>query len=862
MLSIIERLLTVWTGIARRTSWAVVLLFLAATALAANYAIKNLSVNTDTSAMLDSSLDFQVRAAELKAAFPQLKNDIIVIAKAPTLDEANAFATALAERMASDADHFMGVFSPAADQFFQENGLLYLSESELESRLTQLTKASGLIETLVKSPTTDTLFSTLAENDELAERSELGKETLIDIYAELADVIEGSLNNERRPFSWMGALDADDETDNSHMRLVYARPIQDFSRIQPAKQALQALQDNIALLNADFGGRIDAYVTGGPALRGEELASVTQGIGVSFLISFFLVTALLLFAFRSIFMATLTLVGLIITIILTSAFAAAAVGELNLVSVAFTVLLVGLGLDFAIHLLLHIQERRADGQTTNRALKGAIHEVGPALALAAPTTALAFLSFVPTEFDGIAQLGVIAGAGVLIAFFVSVTFLPAALSALPDARARKPSGLIRQVFLFIETISMPVTVVTVLLGVGALFLLPDARFDADPMALRNPESPSVRGFDLLFDDTSTAPYRLTRLVQNEQEAIATTEKAKELSTVDSARSLRNFVPDAQDEKLELIDFAAGTLVFALEAEPSGEVEPNAKQGATELRDRLQEAYSDGEPARLATLLTEAIDSADPAAMMRIEQNIFAFWPHLVEQLRSQLNADYVEIDALPSALVERYRATDGKWRVDINPAKDVRDRTALKEFISEVETVFPDIGGSAIQNLKAGESISRAMLQATLIALGIISLVLLILIQRVSLVILILAPLALAAVLTTATGVIFNIPFNFANVIVLPLLIGIGVDSGIHLVLRQQQVRAGEALYGTSTPRAVLFSAMTTVASFGALMLSPHRGTASMGELLSIAIAYTLVCTLIVLPVAFRYGEKRTSRSN
>ena len=139
----------------------------------------------------------------------------------------------------------------------------------------------------------------------MAERSELGKETLIDIYAELADVIEASLKNERRPFSWMGALDTDDEADDSHLRLVYARPIQDFSRIQPAKAALQSLRDDIALLNADFGGRVEAYVTGGPALRGEELESVTQGIGLSFLISFILVATLLLFAFRSIFMAAL-----------------------------------------------------------------------------------------------------------------------------------------------------------------------------------------------------------------------------------------------------------------------------------------------------------------------------------------------------------------------------------------------------------------------------------------------------------------------------------------------------------------------------------------------------------------------------
>jgi len=856
-LGFVEGLLRVWIGAARKGSWLVVLLFLATAVAAGLYAAKELRVNTDTTAMLDSALPFQQRAAEIKAAFPQIKSDLVVITKAPTLDEADAFAAHLTKILKAKPDAFSNVFATAEEQFFLENGLLYLSESELESRLTQLTKAAGLIETLVKSPTANTLFSTLAENDELADKSDLGKDTLQDIYGELANVVEASLNNERRPFSWMSALDTGDKSEQSHLRLVYATPVLDYTRLQPARLSMAALNDEIALLRADYGERIEVYVTGDPALRGEELQSVTQGIGLSFLISFILVAALLLFAFRSGFLAFLTLVGLIITIVLTSAFAAAAVGELNLVSVAFTVLLVGLGLDFAIHLLLHVQERRSDGQTIREALDGAVHEVGPALALAAPTTALAFLSFMPTSFDGIAQLGVIAGVGVLIAFFVSITFLPAALSAMPQTKVRKSSGVIRAGFRLIETISTPVTVVTILLGIAALFLLPQARFDADPMSLRNPNSPSVQGFNLLFEDENTIPYRITRLVDTEKEAIATAREAETMETVRTARSLPDFVPEDQDAKLELIDFSAGTLAFALDAEATQNDDGQPGAGAIILRDRLVAAYQDGEALRLADLLTKAINQNDTSIMTRIEQNIFVFWPQLIERLRGQLNADYIEYENLPKNLKDRYISADNQWRVDILPEEDVRDSKALKRFTRSIEERFPDAGGGAIQTLKAGEAISNAMLQATCIALIVISLVLMILIRRVTRVILILSPLLLAAILTTAAGVVFNVPFNYANVIVLPLLIGIGVDSGIHLVMRQQQVKAGEGLYGTSTPRAVLFSALTTVASFGSLMLSQHRGTASMGELLSIAIAFTLICTLIVLPAAFKFGQKR-----
>lgn len=862
MLKLIETALIAWADTARRAGVMLVIVIAMAAGAAGYYAATNLKVNTDTSAMLDPSLPFQMRAAELREAFPQIKTDIIVIARAPTLDEADAFIADLRAGVAASPDAFTSVFAPAQEPFFQENGLLYLSESNLESRMTQLSKASGLIETLIKSPTVGTLFTTLADNDELAEQSELGAETLQQLYAELALVTEASLNGSPRPFSWMGALDDETGGAESHTRLLYATPVLDFSRLQPAKAGIEALRTQITALEEKYDGRVEAYITGDPALRVEELEAVTTGIGLSMLLSLVLVSGLLLMCYRSHGMALLTLSGLVITLTLTSAFAAAFVGELNLVSVAFTVLLIGLGLDFAIHLLLHIQERRVAGESNGAALRGALHEVGPALALAAPTTALAFLSFVPTQFDGIAQLGVIAGAGVIVAFFVSVTFLPAALSMFNGQPSKASGGQVRAFFARIGDYSGPIALATIGLGAVALLLMPQVRFDADQMSLRNPNAPSVIGFNLLFDDPETAPYRLTRLVASPEDAVETATQATALETVGDVRSLPDFVPEDQDAKLELIDFASGSLVFALDAEPNSVEGPAAAEGVAALADRLSEAYADGPGAELAALLAQLQAREGDAGLQRLEENIFTFWPDLIERLRLQFNADFIEIDTLPQSLKARYLSADGHWRIDIIPEADVRDPRALAAFVAEVEAVYPDLAGGAFQAKKAGETISAAMLQATSIALGVIAVFLWLLVRRIQSVLLILFPLVLAAILTSATGVLLNIPFNYANVIVLPLLIGIGVDSGIHLVMRQNQVRAGEDVHGTSTPRAILFSALTTVASFGSLMLSPHRGTASMGELLSIAIAFTLICTLIVLPAAFRYGEKRAQKAS
>lgn len=845
MMSSIATLLSALTGASRRAGWALVALFTILTASAGWYAAGALKVNSDTSAMIDSSLDFEMRAKALREAFPQIKTDIAVVIRAPTIDEADAFAAALIDRTSTNGAAFDGAFSAAADPFFRTNGLLYLETEDLETRLTQLSKASGLIETLVKAPTAGQLFATLAENDALAERSELGRDTLQSIYAELAGVIEASNRGETRPFSWMGAIAGDAAGDALAMRTVQVTPKLDYARLQPAKPALETLRADIEALKAD-NPRAEAYLTGDPALRADELSSVANGIEISFLISFLSVGALLLVCFRSIPLALVTLAALIVSIVLTAAFAAAAVGQLNLVSIAFTVLMVGLGIDYAVHLILHVQERRAEGLAVAEALSAATRDVGGGLALACVTTALGFLAFVPTDFQGIAQLGLIAGAGVFIALLVSLTFIPAALGILgvkAAAPARRRQG--PDPFAQAKT---AVAVATVALGAASLFLLPQARFDADPMSLRDPKSPSVAGFSLLFDDADTTPYRLTRLVANEADAAATADKARALATVGGARSLLTFIPKDQEEKLDLISYSAGALAFALDASEDKSDAPSAPAGAAALKSRLEGAYEAASPAgRLAVSLGAALQK--PENFAAIEKNIFAYWPALVARLSDQLGADEVDLESIPDALKRRYLSGDGQWRVDILPAEDARDPEALAAFVKSVEAAFPDIAGGAIHSFKAGETIARAMVEASLIALAVITLFLIVLLRRIGDVLLILFPLALAATLTIAAGVVFNIPFNYANVIVLPLLLGIGVDSGIHLVLRARQSGGEDS---AATRRAVFYAALTTIASFGSLTLSNHRGTASMGELLSIAIGFTLLCTLVVLPVAMR----------
>jgi hypothetical protein len=213
-----------------------------------------------------------------------------------------------------------------------------------------------------------------------------------------------------------------------------------------------------------------------------------------------------------------------------------------------------------------------------------------------------------------------------------------------------------------------------------------------------------------------------------------------------------------------------------------------------------------------------------------------------------MEAAPVTLDDLPPEIRAREIDASGRARVQAFPKADLRDAAALRDFVAAVRDVAPRATGTPVVILEAGDAVIRAFQQAAAISLVLVLALAAVVLRRLRDVVLVFAPLLLAALLTVAATVVFAIPFNLANVIVLPLMFGLGVAGSIHMVLRARDATAPEDLFATSTPRAVVFSALTTIGSFGSIALSGHPGTASMGLLLTIAITATLVCTLVVLP--------------
>ena len=235
-------------------------------------------------------------------------------------------------------------------------------------------------------------------------------------------------------------------------------------------------------------------------------------------------------------------------------------------------------------------------------------------------------------------------------------------------------------------------------------------------------------------------------------------------------------------------------------------------------------------------------------MNQLEFLLLGSFPQRLTELRQSLKATTISLLELPASLRDRLVSSDGRARLELYPTGNMQSRRALRDFVREVQEIAPHATGAPVSIFEAGSTVVQAFTQAAVTTIILIGMLVLFLTRRLREIILIFLPLILAALMTSSASALFILPFNFANVIVLPLLFGLGIAGNIHMVIRERQTTV-TSMMSTTTPRAVLFSALTTIGSFGSIALSSHPGTSSMGVLLAIAIVCTLISTLILLPV-------------
>ena len=846
----ISRGLTRWVETCAANAWSVVALFVVTATVCLVFTANQLGINTDTADMISRDLPWRKDFIQFREDFPNRHRTILVVVDGTSAAAVEQSADRLAKALRQRPDLATEVFHPRGDAFFKENGLLYQSTEQLEDLADDLAQAQPLLGQLSKDFSAAGLLNTLAR----ARSETVNIDDLDQVYQALEAALRARAIGESAPVPWRDMLGIG--TDQLRQVLV-VQPVLDYTLARPAKHTMEWLRGWAREEQVDVSIRL----TGTVAMEHEELDSVVRGAGLAGILALVLVTAVLLVGLRSFAHLFCALVTLLVGLSGTAAFAAAAVGHLNLISVAFAVLYIGLGIDFIIHMILRFDELRSTGLAAADSLPIAAKGVGMSLVICAVTTSAGFFSFIPTPFEGVSELGLISGTGMFISLFVSLTLLPALLSLTArDARSTRSAWLGAAWLQPLVDRPRAVVTVGVLITVGALMILPRASFDNDPIHLREPSQESVATFKELMRDEQTAPMGLFATASSDDEAEAWADTLSALPEVRSVVSLGRLVPDDQEEKRFILEDIQ--LLLGPDFADTGGASPDASRLEAALG-ALPAETTGGEAEQgfydAARLFVSSLDqlSGDQRrdTLLALENDLIGALPGELRQLDLSLKAQPVERGDLPGALVERFKLADGRALIEISPSQSISDSEFADRFIGAVWAVAPNATGLPVVHQEGGRTVVKAFMMAFAYALIIIAILLWVFMSRFTESILVLVPILMAAAVTAGIMVAIGQPFNFANVIALPLLLGVGVDNGIHIVhrLRTEPPEDRGQIMATSTSRAVWFSGLTTVASFGNLAFSPHPGMASMGLLLTIGMLTTMAATLVFLPALIRW---------
>jgi hypothetical protein len=549
------------------------------------------------------------------------------------------------------------------------------------------------------------------------------------------------------------------------------------------------------------------------------------------------------------------IINLFVGLTLTAAIGLAMVGALNMISVAFAVLFVGLGVDFGIQFAVRYRAERHDVPKLNSALTRAAEKIGVPLTLAAAAVAAGFMSFLPTHYRGVSELGQIAGMGMLIAFATSITLLPALITLLKPEGEPEEIGyrVLAPVDRFLETHRIPVIVGTLAVAVLGSPLLYYLTFDFDPIHLRSPQTESISTLLELGGDPRAGVNSVNIIFPSLDEAAAAAEKLQKLPEVSQVSTLMNFVPQDQEKKLATIQDLGRRLGQSLQPSASGKPPTDAENVAAlkGMADQLTKiaGNASGPGADAARRLAAAalkLSEADEATRMRAQAAFVVPLQTSLGQLRGFLTAQRVTKENLPQSLRRLWVTPDGRARVEASPKGNTDDTEVLGTFARAILAVYPNGTGGPISILESSHTVLRAFYEAGFYALVSIAILLWIVLGRFGDMLLTLVPLLLAGVVTLEICVLIGMPLNFANIIALPLLLGVGVAFKIYYIMAWRSGRRN--LLQSSLTRAVIWSALTTATAFGSLWLSKHPGTSSMGKLLALSLVCTLAAAVLFQP--------------
>lgn len=922
-----------------------------------------LEFDTDRNALVGSEKEYHRNFLRFKKEFPA-QDDLVAVVESGELEKNRQFVERLGARLEAEStltsptNLFTDVFYKGDLTMMGPKALLFVPESDLRELLRSLREARPFLGRFSSATNLETLFHQISLTLRSADRStNAANESLIKTLPALERIVRRARESLERPGTppspGIDALfgagpEAEREKyitfDRGRLYLVNVKAraarTNDFSGIRTSflrrltgterpmspeeleqertafqgglnEEAVRRFRELVALTSHEVPG-VNVGLTGESVLEVDEMVQSTRDSTVASILSLVICAVIFVVGYSETGRPLKAVGCLLIGLCYTMGYTTLAVGHLNILTITFVPMLIGLAIDFGVHLITRFEEELRHGATDHEALTRAVVNTGQGIFTGCFTTAGAFFAMSFTDFRGIQEMGVITGGALLICLVPMMTVLPVLIlrkgrqlhvdrvagrivaaaerhsatgSGESDGRAR-----LERIWL-----DRPWTVlgVTLALSILAAVRIPEIRFDYNLLNMQSDGLPAVTFEKKLIEATRIRPGGDERtksvlfgavMVDTEAEALALESKIRGLPTVAGTDSMVQFLGQDITGKSPLIDeivSEAGEVHFAPPADGATQLGPLSQRlwslagllglaadevarsapEEKELRTHLESLRTAINELRVA--LFRGNQEFNAAKLGIFQHALFGDIRDTFALLRNQKVGTGLHSEDLPVALRNRFVGVTGKHLIQVYPKEDVWERAAQAAFVHDLQTVAPTATGTPVQLYYYTELLKVSYIEAAWWALGAIVLLVFLHFRSLVQVGLALLPVLIGALWMTGFMAWTGIPFNPANIMTLPLVIGIGVTNGIHILNRFAEEK-NPSILAKSTGKAVLISGLTTIAGFGSLIIADHRGIRSLGWVMAVGTATCMVAGLTMLPaiLTLRGKSKDSATAN
>lgn len=849
-------------------------------AFAVVYAATFLRFKTEMNDLVSSDVGYQRHWRALKAEF-QLPDDLVALVESEDREKNRQFVERLAARLALETNLFKGILYRGDLRAMGPKALQMLPEPRLEQILQALRDSRPVVGRFANVTNLASLFNEVEAQYRTSSGDVTNARLFVAAVPALTRIVDqGAASLQQAgvpPSPGVTTLFAGrDEVGSEYLRFAGGRfYIMTCVARDPKREteAIRRLRELVEQTRTEVPG-VNAGVTGEPVLSHDEMRQAQIDTTRASLVTLVVVALTFIFGYHEIRRPLMATACLIVGIGYTLGFATLTIGYLNILTITFVPILIGMAIDFGVHLIARYEEELREGRNEHMALVKALVATGTGITTSGLTTAAAFLAMVFTAFKGIREMGVISGGGLLVCLVPMMTMLPAllvlrrqtmALRIAPSARRAWHYQRERIERLWLERPRLVIWVgaATTALAVAASSGL---RFDYNPLHLQSQSLPAVIYEQRMIQSASRSILSCAIMADSVDEALELEARIRRLPTVADVDSMAPILAGARDEKLHLvrqITEVAGEIEFApMDRSPvdlialdealhrfGRTVVAVIQFGGSDLDPELKQqlvALREGVGRWRAAIASLPRDWTQRQATL-YQQAWFVDLNETLTALKQQEFREPLRPDDLPAGIRERFVGRTGKLLLQVYPRGDIWEHETQRRFVRDLRSVDPAVTGSPVRFYENTTRLRRNFQVAAAYAVAAIGLMLLLHFRNGACVLLALLPVVVGIVWTFGMMVLCGIPFNPANIIAPTLLLGIGVANGIHILNRFIEEKHPSIL-GKSTGKAVLVSALTTATGFGSLMLAQHAGIASLGEVMALGTALCMLASVTVLP--------------